>query len=81
MVYLDTEPEVSRRALRRREETTHTKADIHEQDMEYLSDSLSAGRDAAECFGWRRVRCAANGEMRPVAEIHEEIYAAVSALL
>ena len=81
VVYLDTEPDVSRRALRRREEATHTRADIHEQDLQYLSDSLSAGREAAERYGWQQVRCAANGEMRPVEDIHEEIYAAVSALL
>ena len=81
VIYLDIDLEVSRRQMLSRQEATHTAADIHEKDFAYLAACLDAGRYAAEHYGWKRVRCVADGVMRSVEDIHEEIYRAVSRAL
>lgn len=77
VVYLDVELEISRRQMLERQRLTDTGADIHEKDFNYLAACLDAGRHACGHYGWTRVLCARDGEMRSVESIHEEIYAAV----
>lgn len=81
VLYLDVDLAVSRRQLKTRQDATHTEADIHERDAAYLSACLEAGRFAAEHCGWRRVRCVRDGGLRPIGDIHEEIYQAVQEVL
>ena len=60
--------------LRRREQATHTTADIHEVDTGYLSACRDAAAQAADFFGWRRVSCVdSGGALRPPEDIHREI--------
>ncbi len=67
--------------LRRRESDTHTAADIHEVDTEYLRTCYSAAAHAAEFYGWRRIRCVdENGNLRSMEEIHNEVMETISAL-
>ena len=40
----------------------------------------NARKVAARC-GWQRVDCSKNGAMRPIEDIHEEIYRRVTELL
>ena len=77
VIYLDMPTELSEKLMRQREEKTHTTADIHEQDAQYLAHCRAAARDAAEASGWRIVSCAKDGELRSAQDIHEEIYALV----
>lgn len=79
VIYLDVDIEVSRRRMLERQRETGTSADIHERDFGYLAECLRAGRYAAEHYGWKRISCAENGEMRGIDDIHEEIYSAVCA--
>lgn len=81
VLYLDIDVEVSHRLMERRQNDTHTRADIHEKDLAYLAECLEAGRYAAEHYGWTRIRCVDGGELRSVQDIHEEIYRAVRAIL
>lgn len=74
VIYLDTDIEASRRRMDERQTATNTSADIHENDFEYLSACLDAGRFAAEHYGWTRIGCVKDGEMRSIEEIHEEIF-------
>ena len=74
VLYLDMPTEVTERLMRRREQDTHTKADIHEKDESYLMTCRRMGLRAAAYYGWTVISCAENGEPRPVEEIHEEIY-------
>ena len=67
--------------MRHREEETHTHADIHEQDLSYLTACREAGRTAAAYYGWTVIECVRNGAMRTIEDIHEEIYRHVLALL
>lgn len=81
VLYMDVPTELTGQMLRRREELTHTHADIHEQNMDYLRRCRETGLQAANFYGWTIVRCAADGEMRSIEEIHNEIYGLIAACL
>lgn len=59
--------------LRRREADAHTAGDIHEVDEGYLRACYEAAGEAAEHYGWRRVKCMDGARLRTVEEIHREI--------
>lgn len=81
VIYLNIDIEVSRRQMEARQYATNTEADIHEKDFNYLTSCLEAGRFAASTYGWKVIDCVRKGEMRSIEDIHEEIYAAVTAAI
>ncbi len=81
VVYLDAPTEITERLMRKREHESHTHADIHEQNLEYLRICRQTGLHAAKYYGWTVVNCASGGKLRPVADIHEEIYRLVTQCL
>ena len=81
VIYLDVPTDFTEKMLRHRETETHTQADIHEQDMQYLATCRRMGRAAAEHYGWTVIRCVRDGVMRSMEDIHEEIYRHVAACL
>ena len=81
VIYLDVPTDFTEKMLRHRESETHTQADIHEQDMQYLATCRRMGRAAAEHYGWTVIRCVRDGAMRSMKDIHEEIYRHVAACL
>ena len=76
VLFLDVPPEVSLRLLRSRREQNGQK-DIHEDDPAYLRHCYDAAVAAAEHYGWIRVHCTRDGEMRSRQEIADELYAYV----
>jgi len=74
VIYLDVPTNFTEKMLRFREQTTNTKADIHEQDMAYLATCRKTGRAAAKHYGWTVIRCVEDGAMRSMEDIHKEIY-------
>ena len=81
VIYLDVPTDFTEAMMRRREADTHTSADIHEQDMEYLATCRRTGKAAAEYYGWTVIQCVKDGAMRSIEDIHEEIYRHVAACL
>ena len=81
VVYLDLPTEISEEMMRRREEKTHTQADIHERDEAYLA----ACRESAELIitlcGWEKIDCSRDGQIRSPEDIHREVLARVEELL
>ena len=73
-IYLDVPTDFTEKMLRHREQSTNTKADIHEQDMSYLATCRKTGRAAAKHYGWTTIQCVENGAMRSMEDIHQEIY-------
>ncbi len=73
-IYLDVPTDFTERLLRSREQDTHTHADIHEQDVSYLTICRETGRKAAKFYGWTVVDCVKDGKMRSMEDIHQEIY-------
>lgn len=80
VIYLDLPPEVSAEMLRRRQEATHTKADIHERDGAYLRACREGTREIAARLGWRLVDCSREGAVRSPEDIHEELWELVRPL-
>ena len=80
-IYLDVPTDFTEKLMRHREQDTGTKADIHEQDTEYLNTCRRTGRAAAEFYGWTVIDCVKDGAMRSIEDIHEEIYRHVVACL
>ena len=80
-IYLDVPTDFTEKLMRHREQDTGTKADIHEQDTEYLNTCRRTGRAAAEFYGWTVIDCVKDGQMRSIEDIHQEIYGHVAACL
>ena len=80
VIYLDVPTEATVKLLRSRESATNTSADIHEKDTAYLAACRESAGQAADILGWKRIRCAENGVMRTIEDIHEEVYAAVKGI-
>ena len=80
-IYLDVPTDFTEKMMRKREQDTHTSADIHEKDLDYLATCRSTGKAAAEYYGWTVIQCVRDGKMRSIEDIHEEIYRHVAACL
>ena len=74
VLYLDMPTELTERLMRKRENDSHTQADIHEKDLDYLRVCRSTGLQAAAFYGWRVISCAKDGQLRSIEDIHEELY-------
>lgn len=81
VIYLDVPVEQTESNMHRREMETNTKADIHEKDTAYLRACREAALEAAEKFHWRRIPCMAQGNMRSIDDIHQDVYRAVKEIL
>ena len=77
VIYLDVPTDFTEKLLRHREADTNTKADIHEQDNQYLATCRQTGRAAAQYYGWTVIQCVKDGVMRSMEDIHQEIYSHV----
>ena len=74
VIYLDVDVETSLARMRRRQEKTHTSADIHEKDLAYLERCLHTADKAAVFYGWTRIPYRKNGVERELDEKNAEIY-------
>lgn len=82
VLWLDVPTEKAVENLRRRERDTHTQADIHEVDEDYLRLCRQSAKAAAEHYGWSRIPCLdGDGEMRDIQAIHRDIWALVEPLV
>ena len=81
VIYLDVPTDLTGQMLRKREEKTHTHADIHEQNMDYLRLCRDTGLGAAHFYGWTIINCAEGGKMRTIDDIHNEIFRLVQKCL
>lgn len=80
VLYLDLPTELSRQMMRKREEATHTQADIHEKDDAYLRACRENAAFVVERCGWTRIDCSRDGAVRSIEDIHEEVLARLSDL-
>ena len=82
VIYLDMPTQKAVELLRGREAATHTKADIHELDTGYLADCRACALQAAQVLGWKKISCLdAEDALRPIRDIHEEIWSLAAPLL
>lgn len=81
VVFLDMPPEVSSQLLAARGENKHGGEDIHEKDKDYLQRCYGAYQAVADKYGWQKISCCENGQLRTVESIHAEVYEAVRKVL
>ena len=81
VICLDMPTDLTLELMRGRESDTNTTADIHEKDVNYLRLCHQMALEAASQYNWSIISCTANGQMRSVADIHEEIYVHVKRCL
>ena len=74
VIYLDVDLETSLARMKRRQDKSNTKADIHEKDVDYLLRCLHTADMAAQYYGWTRIPFMKNGAERDVDEKNDEIY-------
>ena len=68
---LDMPIEQSAKLMQNREGKT---CDIHELDLAYLQECRDTASLVAKLYGWEKIPCTENGELRTVEAIHEELY-------
>ena len=81
VIFLDMPVEVSQKLLSNRYGGDNGKKDIHESDVEYLSNCRKAANFCAEYSHWAKISCAENGEPRSIEEIAKDILAEVLKVL
>ncbi len=75
VVYLDMPTQRAVELLRRREDATHTRGDIHEVDTDYLALCRRTALRAADYLGWHKISCVdGGGAVRPMEDIHRDIW-------
>lgn len=77
--FLDMPIEYSMQLMQNRKNkfTHEDKKDIHEANIEHLKDAYSAALEVAKEYNWYKVNCIKGNEIRPIDDIHEEIYGKV----
>ena len=82
VVFLDLPPEYSGKLLAARARKTDlSDEDIHEKDGEYMIQSYYSALEMAARFQWARINCVADGKLRDIEEIHEDVYSIVKSVL
>ena len=74
VIYLDVDIETALARMKHRQDSSNTKADIHEKDVNYLRRCLHTADMAAEYYGGTRVPFLKDGAERDVDENNDEIY-------
>jgi len=80
VIYMDITAGFAAKRLLRRQTETGTSADIHENDMTYLTNCAESGKQAASAFGWHKISCVSGDKERDQNEIHAQIYTIVSGI-
>lgn len=75
--FLSTNIETSWKLMDNRRKTEddiyRKKTDIHENNRDFLQNSITCGLYAADRLGWDVINCVSSGEMRTKEDIHNEI--------
>lgn len=74
--FLNMPPEKSLELIKSRENKfSHTQVkDIHEKDANHIISSYNAACYVSKKYGWYKVDCIKDGELRSIDDIHNEIY-------
>lgn len=72
VIYLDVEPAVSQKLLKKRYENAG-RPDIHEKDIEYLHRCREAALWCVDHLGWERIACTRDSGMRPIESIAGDV--------
>jgi dTMP kinase len=74
--FLDIPPEFNEKLMdgRKNKFSGGEKKDIHERDINHLTESYNNACQLVDMYNWIRIGCIKNDELRSIDDIHEEIY-------
>lgn len=83
VLFLDVPVKVSQKLMAQRPNkiTGEQEKDIHETNYDYLVRCYQNSLEIAMKFGWERINCVENENLKSIEVIHESIYQAVRPLL
>jgi dTMP kinase len=81
VIYLDLPAEYAVEQLRKREAELQTIGDIHERNTDYLMKCSDTANEAADFYGWVRIKCLQGGVLRSIEDIHKEIISRLGGLI
>lgn len=73
VLFLDVPVHIAALQRSHREAETGAAEDIHEAHAAYLRRCAECAREAAAFYGWQKIDCAIDGEMRSAEDIHNQI--------
>lgn len=74
VLYLDVEPSVSQKLMSARYGGDETRKDIHEKNLNFLSECRRSALYCADKLGWKIIKCSDGAEMRTPQDISREIF-------
>lgn len=79
--FLDMPPDFSARLIttRKNKFTGEAKKDIHEINKDYLRESYENACGIAEKYNWVKIECVHGDKIKPIVEIHEQLYSLIRA--
>lgn len=74
--FLDINPKVSKKLIENRQNkfTNESKKDIHESNFEYLMNAYSNVEFLTEKYGFKRIECVENENLKTIEEINDILY-------
>lgn len=83
VLFLDVAPQVSENLMKNRVNkfTGEAEKDIHENNKEYLINCYNNSLEIASKYGWKRIKCNNNEELRSIEDISEEVYNSIKDIL
>lgn len=76
-LYVPVEYTLSLMKNRENKITHESKKDIHETDINHLTNASNSGYHLAKKLGWHIVECVRDGKLREIDDIHNEVYSIV----
>ena len=80
VIYLDVEPDVSQKLMKKRYGGDMSKMDLHEKNVKYLLECRKSALYAAKKCGWYVINCCENGDIKSIDKIAFEIEKALENL-
>lgn len=82
VILLDVPLAVTEKLMAERQgKTGGATGDIHEKNAAFLKKCHAAYDVLAQRYGWQRLDCTANGKMRSIEAIHQDVYQIVASVL
>lgn len=82
VIFLNMHPSYSQKLINERPNKSGEKEkDIHERNYEYLVKSYYNACEIMDSYGWLKVNCVSEGQLRSREEIHKDIYKLVKELV
>lgn len=80
--FLDIPVEYNKELIEKRaSQGVESGKDIHEKDINHLTDSYNNACELVDKYDWSRINCIKDGNLRKIEDIHNEIYSKVVILL